>query len=119
MSKYENTELVSQIILADNNTNAMFDKWKLENMRNWRMLGGHLLSTADKAKLAKEFRNALGLARIAPRTDLYELKATKASTLYLETHFHDNPEDATQLHESLPFLASLIATQLLKYGNKK
>ena len=84
---------------------------------------GHLIlhypSNSQMAKLAKEFRNALGLARIATRTDLYELKATKASTLYLETHFHDNPEDATQLHESLPFLASLIATQLLKYGNKK
>lgn len=55
-SKYENQDLVSQIVIADSNTNAMFDRWKLENMRNWRMVGGHLLSTADKEKLAQEFR---------------------------------------------------------------
>lgn len=53
---YDNQELVAQIVLADTTTNSMFDRWRLENMRNWRMVGGHLLSSEDKAKLAEEFR---------------------------------------------------------------
>lgn len=53
---YDNQELVAQIVLADTTTNAMFDRWRLENMKNWRMVGGHLLSSEEKAKLQEEFR---------------------------------------------------------------
>jgi hypothetical protein len=82
---------------------------------------GHLLmhypSNSAMAKLAKSLKNALGIARIEPRTNLYELKATKASTLYLETYYHDNPSDAQTLHTTLPSLAALISTELLKHAN--
>lgn len=53
---YDNQELVAQIVLADTTTNSMFNRWQLENMKNWRMVGGHLLSSEDKAKLEEEFR---------------------------------------------------------------
>jgi hypothetical protein len=52
----QNTEKVSQIILADSQSNRLFDDWKVEGMRNLRMLRGSILSTTDKTKLRNEGR---------------------------------------------------------------
>ncbi len=43
------------------------------------------------------------------RTDLYELSATRATAIYEELVFHDNPEDAAWLHGHMRELAAQTA----------
>jgi N-acetylmuramoyl-L-alanine amidase len=52
---------------------------------------------------------------LSQRTDLYELRAPKATSYYEEHVFHDNPEDAKWFHAHLDDVACSAAKGLCDY----
>lgn len=55
---------------------------------------------ASKARAAVigKYRTSVSSHKVAVRTDLYEIKATKMPCLYDELFFHDNAEDCARFH---------------------
>lgn len=51
------------------------------------------------------------------RTDLYELRATKATAYYEEHIFHDNKEDALWFHKNMRLIAQQTAKGFCEYFN--
>lgn len=49
------------------------------------------------------------------RTDLYELRATKATAYYEEHVFHDNKEDALWFHDNMKLIARQTAMAFCEY----
>ena len=61
---------------------------------------GHAGDAASKARAAVigKYRTGVASHKVAVRTDLYEIRATKMPCLYDELIFHDNAEDCGWFH---------------------
>ena len=61
---------------------------------------GHAGDAATKARAAVigKYRTGVASHKVAVRTDLYEIRATKMPCLYDELFFHDNTEDCQWFH---------------------
>lgn len=67
---------------------------------------------ADQLRLIYPLPDAV---RIEPSTSIGEVTRVTAPPAYLEIGYHDNPEDAKWITDSIPFIAASIAKALAGY----
>ena len=73
------------------------------------------VKTYELAKILKPRFDAI--TRVESRKDLYELNETLANSIYFETRFHDNINDAWDFHRLIHRIGNTIASGALTFAN--
>lgn len=123
MSNEDGTALMKQAVADSNAFSPDIHYVSHTNAANGQAKGYRpmIFPTSEKGKKIAEcvmkYRREIypGPIALYTRTDLYELKATKAPAFYEEHVFHDNYEDAKWFHDNLRNVARQTAKAFCEY----